>query len=206
MSQQKHKYSTTLRKYIPEEYCDYVATLLVENPVRFKISKPRKTKLGDFKFNTQGLHQITVNGNLNKYSFLVTTLHEFAHLTTFTKHGNKVAPHGIEWKNEFRRLLDPVFEINALPNDLSIALGNYFHRMKASSCTDLNLYRALSKYDKTDSSQIHLENLEMNDKFALNNRTFIKGKLRRTRFLCTDTTNKRTYLISALAKVNKINE
>ena len=46
-----------------------------------------------------------MNGDLNPYSFLITTLHEFAHLHTFQQHGNRVNPHGDEWKTNFRKLL-----------------------------------------------------------------------------------------------------
>ena len=39
-------------------------------------------------------HRISVNGNLNKYSFLITLIHELAHLLTFTQYKNRVDPHG----------------------------------------------------------------------------------------------------------------
>lgn len=203
---QRLKYKSILAKYLPEEYCDLVIDLLIKHPVRFKVSKPRKTKLGDFRANRTGLHQITINGDLNQYAFLITTLHEFAHLITYEQHSNRVQPHGIEWKNNFRSLLDEVLNKKALPKTLDVALGNYFLRMKASSCTDINLQRVLMTFDESSGDEEILENLKTNDKFVLNNRVFVKGNLRRTRYLCTDTNNNRVYLVNALAKVNKLNE
>ena len=83
MSKKKEKYRMVLSKYLPANFIEIVVELLVKHPVKFRVAKPRKTKLGDFRANRDGLHQITVNGDLNPYSFLITTIHEFAHLVTF---------------------------------------------------------------------------------------------------------------------------
>ena len=40
-----------LHKYIPPEFMPLISSLLNSHPVSFKIVKPRKTKLGDFKFD-----------------------------------------------------------------------------------------------------------------------------------------------------------
>jgi predicted SprT family Zn-dependent metalloprotease len=78
---------------------------------------------------------ITVNGDLNPYSFLITTLHEFAHLHTYLKYGTRVAPHGEEWKNCYRKLLLPIIDSKKLPNDIEKVLMNSLISTKASSCT-----------------------------------------------------------------------
>src|SRR5690606_4638092 len=86
---------TTLQRYLPEGCTPYVMELLRSFPVRFRIVKPRKSKLGDFRVrSTDMLPEITVNGDLNPYSFLITTIHEFAHLKTWKEYQWKVAPHG----------------------------------------------------------------------------------------------------------------
>ena len=90
MKSKREQYQKVLSKYLPEEFIDMVVELLVTHPVAFKIVKPRKTKLGDFRVNSRTEKpQITVNGDLNKYSFLITTLHEFAHLINFKENGKK---------------------------------------------------------------------------------------------------------------------
>ena len=59
---------------------------------------------GDFKpLKKSGWSQITINNNLNEYGFLITALHEFAHLLVYEKYKNKVHPQGSEWKKLFKK-------------------------------------------------------------------------------------------------------
>lgn len=199
------QYRKVLGKYLPEEFVDGVVRLLLTHPVSFRIVKPRKTKLGDFRAGIQGArHQITINGNLNTYAFLITTLHEFAHLITFEKYGRRVAAHGDEWKHEYRTLMFPVIQTGHLPKDIEHALLNSLVNVKAASCSDQKLQRVLLQYDASADDLIPLEALQKNCTFALNGKTFVKGKLRRTRYLCTEVQTNRLYLVSALARVTEI--
>jgi hypothetical protein len=193
-----------LNKYIPDEFVPLVSDLLNSNPVRFKIVKPRKTKLGDFRFDPRTKkYQITVNGDLNPYAFLITTLHEFAHLLNHKNHGYNVAPHGKEWKICFHQLLQPVIQSEHTPPNIRHALQKSAMRIKASSCTDLELNRALASLDPHDGT-ISLEKLPDNTIFILNGRTFKKGFLRRTRYLCAELDTGKQYLINKLSKVKEI--
>ena len=205
MSERKDRYKSALARYLPHEYIDYVVDILVTYPVTFKISKPRKTKLGDFRANSEGkLHQITVNGNLNKYSFLITTLHEFAHLITYNEHKWRVKPHGKEWQANYSKLMVPVIEMGHLPSELKDVLLNSLINVKASSCTDKNLHRVLLSYDKLEEGFNYLEQLEHSSTFELNGKTFTKGNLRRTRYVCMEYNTQKTYLVNALAKVKEV--
>ena len=198
------KYHIVFSKYIPQEFVDYVVSIIQNNTVRFKIVKPRKTKLGDFRAGFNGeKHQITINRNLNSYSFLITTLHEFAHLITYNKYGPKIAPHGKEWKKQYSELIVPIIESNKLPNDIQKVLLNSLINVKASSCSDVKLQRVLMKYDEHDKELIPLEQLDKNSTFVLNGSVFEKGNLRRTRFHCKNLITKKEYLIHALAKVKE---
>lgn len=191
-----------LRKYIPEPFIPYVSTLFIKYPVKFKIVPPRKTKLGDYRYlGPNSKPQITVNGDLNPYSFLITTIHEFAHLVTFEKHGMKVQAHGTEWKEIFKSMLLPVIDTKELPKDIEQALLVSLTNVKASSCSDMNLSRTLAKYNNQLKDEIHLEQIPKNSNFVLNGRTFKKGVLRRTRFMCEEVTSGKNYLINALAAV-----
>jgi hypothetical protein len=199
----KEKYRRVLRKYLPEDYIEYVIDLLVEYPVQFKISRPRKTKLGDFRANPKGLHTITVNGDLNPYSFLITTIHEFAHLATYNKYKHRVKPHGEEWKLNYSKMIYPIIEMGHLPDDISKTLLQSLYSVKASSCTDQNLYRVLLKYNTNEQGTNLLEELDQHSVFTFNGKSYTKGNLRRTRYVCVDNSNNRRYLISALAQVKK---
>lgn len=193
-----------LAKYLPDNFVPYVSDLIVVSGVRFKIVPPRSTKLGDFKVSIKekSKPQITVNGNLNPYAFLITTLHELAHLNTHVKYGNYVYPHGKEWKNEFSTLLEPVLNDLSLPNELKIILTKSIKNLKASSCSDIHLSRALKQYDDPKTT-IALEDLEGDSLFKLNKKIYSKGKLRRTRYLCKEINSGKSYLIHALAEVIK---
>ncbi len=192
-------------KYLPQVFVDYVVQLYLSANVRFKIVGERKSKLGDFRAGRSGeKHQITVNGTLNKYAFLITTLHEFAHLDTYNQYGFNVLPHGEEWKNAFRKLLIPVIDEKTLPKDIQNALVQSLISTKASSCSDHQLSRVLKAYDERKENIALLEELPNNTTFALNGKHFVKGPLRRKRFLCEEIHSKRKYLVNALAEVKPV--
>ena len=193
------------KKFLPAGFEEIVVDLFLASPVRFKIVPPRKTKLGDFSIG-HGMEkpQITINGDLNPYSFLITTLHEFAHLHTYQQYGNRVNPHGEEWKANFRKLLIPIINSGKLPKDIEISLVNSLVNMKASSCTDIKLSRVLKNYDARKEGFEILEKLPKNTIFVLNGRQFIKGNLRRKKFLCEETISKRMFLINSLAEVQPL--
>lgn len=194
-----------LSQYIPVHFVPDIIDLLGKYPVRFRIVKPRKSKLGDFKYNpNRSKYEITVNGDLNPYAFLITTLHEFAHLIAYDQHGMHILPHGSEWKNIFSTLLQPLIDSNEIPNDLRKVLSKSVRNVKASSCTDHHLQRVLMRYDSDYGLSSVLEELDKNSIFELNGKQFIKGHLRRTRFVCTDTKSGRQYLINALAQVKQV--
>ncbi len=207
MATKKEKIAGVLSKYLPEVYVPYIIELMFSAQVAFTISKPRKTKAGDYRPPFKGKpHRISVNGNLNQYAFLITTIHEFAHMTTYIKHGNKVKAHGLEWKSEFRRLLLPVLEKKELPHEIEKALMLSLHNLKASSCTDIHLQRALKKFDENNNSLVLLETLEHNVWFRLGRKTFQRGELQRKRYLCKEVITGREYFINRLAEVEPIKE
>lgn len=195
--------------FLPKETTTYVAEFLIDNIVHFTVSKKRKTKLGDYRHPYKGSpHKISVNGDLNPYAFLVTTLHEMAHLTTFVRYGNRIKPHGAEWKKEFQKISQPVLDLVILPTDVTLALNNYLVNAKASSCSDDRLYRVLKRYDKRVG--VHLEELKMGAIFKLNGKTFVKGKKLRSRFECEELSSRKKFRVLGLAEVvhieNKSNE
>ena len=96
-----------LAKYIPAKSIEVIAQWIYHFNFKLKIKKSRTTKYGDYRppmKNTN--HQITINNDLNEYAFLITLIHEIAHLSNWEKHKSKVKPHGEEWKSEFKTLMD----------------------------------------------------------------------------------------------------
>lgn len=196
-------YENILVKYIPEGTVNTIANWIIDYNFDFKISQTRRTLLGDYRapFNGQR-HKITVNHELNKFSFLITLIHEVAHLTTFLKHKRSIKPHGAEWKQEYQYLLMPFINNQIFPDDISLALKNYIINPSASSCADENLMRVLKKYDKKSEVTMPLEDLPHKSIFKIHkDRYFEKGLQRRKRFACIELKTKSTYLFTPLAEV-----
>lgn len=198
-------FSKQLSKYIPAEAAPIISQWINDTACRFKVTKSRSTKLGDYRAPFRGSpHQITVNHDLNPFAFLMTTVHEFAHLKTYQDYKNRVKPHGEEWKTNFKFLIQPFLKLNIFPSDVVIAINSYMNNPAASSCTDLNLYRVLKKYDKQDSTStiIHVEELPEQAIFKMKNgRTFQKMEKLRKRYKCLEISTNRIYLFHPIAEV-----
>lgn len=172
----------------------------------FKISRNRNSKFGDYRppFDGKG-HRISVNFDLNPYAFLVTTVHEFAHLHTWNQHKQKAKPHGTEWKSNFKKMMQPFFEKKVFPADIEQAITRYLDNPAASSCSDLNLYRSLRKYDSHKPAVTTVEKLPIKAVFKLKDgRVFQKEAQLRKRFKCIELSTKRVYLFSPVAEVEPV--
>src|SRR5678816_2471588 len=97
-----------LQRFLPPETYEAVLQYLQFYKVHLTVAAERKSILGDYRHSTHfSNHRISVNGNLNKFSFLITLLHELAHLLTFEEFGNKVPSHGREWKLSLIHISEP---------------------------------------------------------------------------------------------------
>jgi len=191
-----------LAQYMPLGAAPIIARWIDYFQCEFKISKNRATKLGDYRhpYKDAG-HKISVNNNLNPYAFLVTTVHEFAHLLTWNDHKNKVKPHGDEWKYNFKRMMVPFMDKQIFPEDIHLAIVSYLTNPSAASCTDLKLSRALKKYDLVTHVS-RLEELPQDTVFTIKDgRKFKKGERLRKRYRCVCLDNGNTYLFNPLAEV-----
>lgn len=198
--------SEILKKYLPEQTIDAIAKWIVEYDFKLKIKKERSTRLGDYTHPHNGLnHTITINHNLNKYSFLITLVHEVAHLVTYNQFKNKVSAHGPEWKQNFKILMQPFLTTDIFPLEVFAALRIYMANPSASSCTDVQLLRMLKLHDENNNN-IFLENIPNNSVFIYNGRLFKKGEKIRKRYKCFDLEKKTLYLFNPLAEVELYNE
>jgi hypothetical protein len=198
------KSEEVISKYLPEGALQMVMPLLKEDPIELKIKGPRKTKFGDYRLPKKGeRHKISVNSNLNTYAFLITLLHEIAHLKAFKLFGRHIKPHGKEWQNEFLTIAQPFLDKNIFPKSLENVLITSLNKGSASSCTDLNLYRELQKFD--EATKLFVEDLPEGAIFvASNNMTFKKGPKARKRYKCVNLNNKREYMVHPLAEVKEL--
>ena len=205
MEQARKKLYTILQKHVPANAVHYCLDLWTAIPFHFKVTKRRSTKLGDYRYDHRNKsHSITVNYDLNPYSFLITYIHEIAHLLNTERHGRKVPPHGTQWKKCFIELMEPALSDLIFPSDVLDLLKRHLKNPKASTYADAKLVMALRHYDEQKSDLIPLDNLEDGKVFEFNNRTYTKLNLRRTRVLCRESRSTKKYLISKMALVRAI--
>ena len=195
-----------LQNYVPVESLPILEKWFNQREFELKITRKRITKFGDFRASIRQLpNRISVNSNLNRYAFLITLTHEFAHLLVWLQHQQRVKAHGIEWKTEFATLMDVLLVKNVFPEHLKIVLQQHLINPPASSARDINLINELKKYD-APSNTVQLAELEAQTTFLLNDkRIFIKGEKRRTRYICKEVSTKREYLIHGVAEVEPLN-
>ena len=192
-----------LQTYLPLNTFEAVRQYLHHYQVHLTVARERKSILGDYRHRTHGkTHRISVNGNLNSYSFLITLLHELAHLLTFERFGNKVQSHGKEWKFIFGQLLDQFIKREVFPSDVKHALLQSLQNPAASSCADDVLLRVLKTYDKKKDNFVFVENLLEGELFKTHDgKIFKKGEKMRKRFKCVEVATKRLYLFSPVYEV-----
>lgn len=197
-----------LERYMPPAAAPLIGRWIDYFKCEFKISRGRNTKFGDYRPPHAGKgHRISVNFDLNPYAFLVTTVHEFAHLHTWNENKHKAKPHGTEWKQNFKKMMQPFFDQQVFPADVKQAISSYLDNPAASSCSDLNLYRSLRKYDAPKEDVLTVEKLPQNAVFKLKDgRVFKKGEQLRKRFKCVEIATRRVYLFSPVAEVELMRE
>jgi len=192
-----------LQEFLPPGTYEAVLEWLQFYKVHLTITKERKSILGDYRHQTHHAnHRISVNGNLNKFSFLVTLLHELAHLLTFEQFANKTPPHGREWKMIFGKLLEQFIQHKVFPPDIERELLLSLKNPAATSCAEDGLIRVLRKYDDAKDDHRLVEEIAMNGIFRCNDgRIFKKVEKLRKRFKCVEVKTGRVYLFSPVYEV-----
>jgi len=195
-----------LKSYIPEGSFDLVMPMILHYKVHLVVTRERQTKLGDYRKAHYGKnHRITVNGNLNRYSFLITLVHELAHLLAFEQHGHRIAPHGREWKNTYGGLLKDFLDTRIFPQDIENQLLSSLHNPAASSCAEEGLVRVLRNYDAPALRKPSVEDLAIGDRFIIRDgRIFERGEKLRKRIKCFELPLRRIFLFSPLYEVEKL--
>ena len=193
--------SDTLARYIPEHAVKPVFELIVANQVHLKIVNERQTRHGDYRRALNGKHEITVNASLNRYKFLITLIHEIAHLVAFEKFGRNIKPHGEEWKITFQRLMVPFIRPEIFPQHLFPLLARHFRNPSASSDTDTTLSLALKQFDQQNDKNYVFE-IPYGSIFRISNgKIFKKIAVRTKRFECVEISTGKTYLFNPNAEV-----
>ena len=201
-----------LQSYLPPQSFDDVAFYLQHHKVHLTISRKRESILGDYRHaHSNKNHRISVNGNLNKYAFLITLLHELAHLFTYEKFGHSQSPagrvqaHGREWKDEFGKILAKFLLKKIFPADIEKVLLHTLKNPAASSCGDEKLLRVLHQYDEKPVGVHLVEQLPEGALFVIKGgRIFKKGEKVRKRFKCVEVKTGKLYLFNPVYEVQLV--
>jgi hypothetical protein len=192
-----------LQSYLPPGSYEEVAHYLHHYKVQLTITRERKSILGDYRHSfADKNHRISVNGNLNPYSFLITLLHELAHLFTYERFDHRVSAHGAEWKNEYGKILSQFLLKKIFPADIEKVLLKTLKNPAASSCADDSLLRVLRKYDSAKEGIILVETLPQGTLFKIKGeRIFRKEEKVRKRYRCVEVKTGKVYLFSPVYEV-----
>ena len=194
-----------LQRHLPPEAVKSCFELIKTKQVHLRITPQRRSRHGDYRRLPDGRHLITVNASGNPYRFLITLIHEIAHLVAFERYGRNIKPHGVEWKRCFQQLMLPYLHPGIFPQKLLPVLARHFKNPKASSSTDEHLSLALKTYDPGDSSQAVLQEIPFGTQFrASNGQVFLKGNKRVKRYECKELGTGRVYLFQPHAEVEAL--
>ena len=197
-----------LANYLPEGAFEPVVQLIHQYKVHLTVTRARKSVLGDYRHPFMGSnHKITVNGNLNQYEFLITLLHELAHLLCFEQHRNRVEAHGKEWKNIYGSLLKAFIDLDLFPDDITKSLKKTLLNPAATANGETALLLVLRRYNPLKKAGVVvLAHLADGTLFKeIKGRTFRNIKLRRKRIECIEIATGNIYLFSALSEVEIVN-
>lgn len=206
MRKKKEAPLTTLDAYLPPGTYFSVMQYLQHYKVHLTITRERRSVLGDYRFAVHGKnHRISVNGNLNSFAFLITLLHELAHLIAFEKYGNRIVSHGREWKYVYGEILRQFLLLNVFPEDIASEIQTTMANPAAGSCAEDGLLRVLRKYDQKRDEKKLVEEIELNGSFSTDDgRVFRRGDQLRKRIRCLEIKTGKTYLFSPVYEVTPV--
>ena len=182
--------------FLPEDFQKYILKKIQSEGISFRISSPRKSKLGDYKYiYSKKIHAISVNIDLSEIQFLITFIHELAHKKCYDIYAGRVSAHGKEWKTLFVELLLEAKKELTLSSEWKEVLMNNVSQPKAT----------FREFSKGGEEHVLVSELNMHSKFELKNgRKFQLIKKRRTRYLCSDLINGQLYTVSGKAPVERL--
>ena len=196
-----------LSKFLPEGSFEHVLNYLQHYKVHLTITKERRSVLGDYRHAGWGAnHRISINGNLNKYEFLITLLHELAHLLTFEQFRNRVEAHGMEWKKQYSVLLVDFVQHKVFPPEIEKALRRSIINPAATANGETDLLLVLRKYDIAwKDGFIPVNDISEGALFQMEDgKIFRKGARRRKRFECVEVATGLRYTFNPITEVKPV--
>lgn len=203
-----------LQNHCPNGSDALLQSWLHNRQVIIRVSPDRISKLGDFRSPQNGYPaRISINRGLSPIEFFVTLAHELAHHDIQGKgqkgkrqkwgKKNRILPHGVEWKEIFRRYIVDIIESGIVEVEVSDALRKCYlerERIATSPCMEIKKHLEGDLEDKV----LRVHDLEEGEEFILRNgRVFIRGSKLRTRYRCKELNTGKIYTVHGLAAVVK---
>ena len=200
------QYKKILGRYLPAEAVLPVFEFLDRYAVHFRISRDRRTRLGDYSWPRPDhpYHSISVNGNINPYRFLAVLLHEMAHLDTRLQYQGSVRPHGHEWQRNYVARLKEYR--HCFPAESLRYLDSYTARIPLNRRLGISFEQSLNWGDSghNPGNDLQLNDLPAGSVFRLAvrpNILFQSMEKRRVRWICRRVDNGRRYVVPGYAPV-----
>lgn len=192
----------TLQKYLPENTVPFLKDWFGDYYIHIKITRSRNSKLGDYRKMPDKSHQITVNSTLEPQLFFFVLTHELAHMVAFEKFGNRISPHGQEWKHTFRTML--IQSISIYKDDLKPIILKFSKSPKANFMASPDLVRYFHLKELPDN-HFFVEDLQPHNEFIYRKQRYIFIEKLKKNYLCKNLNNGKNYVFKGLASVEKIN-
>ena len=192
--------------HLPKASAAYGRKLWQQYGFTFRVVRPRRTRLGDFRALPQGQTLITINADLNPHAFLITYVHEVAHAEVYRTQRRLTKPHGRAWQTAFQRLMQPLLTDAVFPAAILEPLRIYIAKPAASTSANPGLMLALRQTDPPAADPFIAERVLLRDvpegqSFQFAKKTYVRGTLRRTRVVCKEMGSGKAYAILAHALV-----
>ena len=201
-----------LGQKVPAYGMPLVARLVRSYDFAFRFAPPRLRKLGDYTRKANGEVAITINADLPPELFLVTFLHEVAHLEALQNRTRREAPHGKRWQACFGALLTELCQSAeaAMPAPLHQALVRHSQAPTATLTADPALARLLLPAKPPRQALAdgfaHVEMLAAGTAFAYRGKAFLLSGKMRTRHYGTDLQTGQLWKFSAQCTVQILPE
>lgn len=190
-----------LQKYLPENTLPFLKSWFGDYYIHIKITRGRNSKLGDYRKMPDKSHQITINSTLEPQLFFFVLTHELAHMIAFEKFGNRILPHGQEWKHTFRHML--VESLSIYTEDLKPIIVKFAKSPKANFMSSPDLVRYFHLKELPDNHSF-VEDLQPRNQFIHNKQRYVLIEKLKKNYLCKNLDTGRNYIFKGLAKVEKI--
>lgn len=187
-----------LENFLPNNALPFLEKWLQGHSCTIKITKDRRSKLGDYRRLSDKTHTISINANLVPELFFFVMTHEIAHLLAFFNYQN-IAPHGKEWKHTFRNLLLESIEIYS--EALSPIILKFAKNPKANFMSSPELVKYF--YSNCIDNQCYIECLEQGEKFYYQSQFYQVEEKKKKRYLCKNLHSGRRYWFKSCAIVEK---